>query len=566
MAKTEYLAPGIHGPSLRWYKPLGFAALLARSGWRYWVTGKPLAGRGDNATWLHDATVDYRGKPVEKLTRARWRRVARRWVALGIPVALWALLGAWYAVAYLAISLAATAYLGYRWGAAWWPRREEIREAILPVWNVACKVTGEKFSRRAALRSVTVTRDPELSARIHLPLVPLDEGMKKRLVASCAERLGIADAAASWTVRGSRAFVDITPRVHPPRALTFAEVRALWLEASPTKPFMGLAAGRTPVYADLDNDGPHMGVSGGTGTGKSTLLRLALAKRVREGAGLVVCDYKVTSHPWARTLSISDPHRVIYLMDEEEIHEGIMKVWAEFCRRRELLKHHPEELDGFRDVDLLIEEVNSLAVMLSKWWRLERKRLLDMEDASDVDTPTVCPSVDALSTLVQMGRELKMRVHFAAQRLDASALSPKNGGAVRESITNRFLAKYTKKAWDMLCGGVPYQAFPGGPRGIWVAVIGDQVTFFRVPIMSNEEAVQLVLEGPTPQGPVLGGRVAPREIVPAVSLREAVERIPRGPSLEAARKRVQRAALEPVRREGSTDMYDWDALLAVLTA
>ena len=46
-------------------------AVVARSVWRYLVTGRPLYGQGDNATFFRDATVDHRGGPVEKLTRAR---------------------------------------------------------------------------------------------------------------------------------------------------------------------------------------------------------------------------------------------------------------------------------------------------------------------------------------------------------------------------------------------------------------------------------------------------------------------------------------------------------------
>ncbi|HEU4754020.1 MAG TPA: hypothetical protein VFU47_13000, partial [Armatimonadota bacterium] len=69
----------------------GFTYWLARSAFRFFVTGRPIAGKGDNATFLHDATTDYRGGPVERLTRARWRRVARRWTIFGVPGALWSM-------------------------------------------------------------------------------------------------------------------------------------------------------------------------------------------------------------------------------------------------------------------------------------------------------------------------------------------------------------------------------------------------------------------------------------------------------------------------------------------
>lgn len=536
---------------------------------RFWISGRPLWGPGDNATWLHDATADYRGGPRERLGRARWRRVTARWALLAGPVGAYALGGRWLLLGYLAAVFGSAGFLGWRELAA----LRGGREFALPVWRVVCKVIGERYSARAAVRSVQLQpgdEDSEVAARILLPVVPLDDAVKKRLVSAAAERLGIVDPAASWVIRGERAHVDIAVRRLPPRTLTYREVAGLVRDADPYRPFVGLAAGREPVYADLDNDGPHTGVSGGTGTGKSTLMRILLAQRMAAGAGVVCCDYKVTSHKWLRRIALADPHRALYVTDEPEIHEAIMAVFGEFQRRREILKTDESALDTFRDVDLVVEELNSLASMLRKWWAMERKRLV--QEAKDMDVtpdflPTVCPSVDALAALVQMGRELRIRVHFLAQRLDASAISPKDGGAVRESITNRFLAKYTKQTWAMLCAGVPFQAFPGGPRGIWTAVVSGTVTFFRVPLMTDDEAYALALSGPTPAGPVLGGRRATARVIEApCTIAEALGRIPGAPSLDAARKRVQRAELEPVGRRGTADVFDWAELEAVLVS
>lgn len=579
MRHSEYLAPGIHGPSLRWYEPTGFAALVGRSLWRFWVTGRPLRGKGDNATFLRDATVDYRGGPVEKLTRARWRRVAWRWAVAGVP---WALADAspwitwWPLTGYAVLALSGGGWLAVRAFRAWWPVREVRREFVVPAWQVVCKVLGERYSRRVAIKAVqlppgfgTEDMDGDLSVRIHLPVVPLDEGVKKRLTSSVGERLGITDASASWTVKGARAFVDLSPRKLPPVRLTYAEVRQLVLDAPASRPFVGLAAGREPVHADLDNDGPHIGLSGGTGSGKSTLLRLILSRRIQEGVGLVVCDYKVISHEWAARVARDDPRRALYVTDEEEISEAILAVFAEFSRRREVLKREGKEaLEDFREVDLLIEELNSLASMLRKWWGHERRRIL--AEAKELGEPTpyvpvVPEAVDALGVLVQAGRELRIHVHVAGQRLDASVLAPKDGGAVRESISNRFLAKYTKKAWTMLCDGTPFEAFPGGPRGIWTAVQDGRVRHFRVPFMTDGEAYDLAMSGLTPLGPVLGGATLVREyrrpVERAVTLSEAVDLIPACPSLDALRKAVQRAEdLPALGRRGNAITYDLAAL------
>jgi hypothetical protein len=583
--KVDHYAPRFSGPHFRWYMPLGMLALMVQVAFRYFISGRELRGAGDNATWFHDATVDYRGRPVEKLTKARWQRVARRWVLIGIPLLLLGFRQRGALLGYLGVLTLALVFLGCRKWRGWYPYREVRREFVYPVWEVCAKAINVKMDKGAAIKAVQLppgfgieeeeseeyTGDvEELTIRINLPVVPLDDNVKAKLVSSAAQRLGISNPSSSWFVKGAVAYVDITPASFPPRKLQFSEVRDEFFKASATRPFVGLAAKRKSVFADLDNDGPHIGISGGTGTGKSTLARIILSKRVRDGAGLIVCDYKVTSHPWAKRIAQEDPSRVMYLMDEEPISDAILAVYAEFERRREILKTDPAALDSFRDIDLLVEELNSLASKLRAWWGHERRRILvDAKDEGESVpyVPVVPPAVDALASLVQMGRELKIRVHFAAQRLDAGALSPKDGGAIRESITNRFLAKYTKQTWNMLCSGVPFEAFPGGPRGIWTAVVSGEVTHFRVPPMSNEDAYLMAMGGQAPAQPILGGarleQTFRRAIDRTVTLGEAWELIPGCPSLDALRAKVKREQPKIIGRSGHSYTYDMADLLAL---
>ena len=119
----------------------------------------------------------------------------------------------------------------------------------------------------------------------------------------------------------------------------------------------------------------------------------------------------------------------------------------------------------------------------------------------------------------------------------------------------------------MLCAGVPFEAFPGGPRGIWTAVVNGEVTHFRVPLMSNEEAYTMAMGGPAPAGPILGGATLVQEYRPAVTravtLGEAWELIPGCFSLDALRKKVQRERPAVLGRKGNADLYDMGALLAL---
>lgn len=145
--------------------------------WRYFVTGRPLYGdRRDNASFLHAATEDYRGKPVEKLSGPLWRRLARRWALAGVPVLMlvltlvagissgrgpgwlfmpWPQLAAgWEAVAVLA-------YTG-RWfyvTGRWLLRRRHTSDLIYPTAETACKAIGARYRKRDAVSMVIIPAD-----------------------------------------------------------------------------------------------------------------------------------------------------------------------------------------------------------------------------------------------------------------------------------------------------------------------------------------------------------------------------------------------------------------------
>src|SRR5512138_3341350 len=112
---------------------------VVRGVWRYLVTGRPIYGKGDNATYFRDATVDYRGGPVERLSRARWRRVARRHAALTVPGGL-AICDWRAAAAYAGLAAAAGGAYGTRAFIRYWPQRAVRREFVVPTWTVTARV------------------------------------------------------------------------------------------------------------------------------------------------------------------------------------------------------------------------------------------------------------------------------------------------------------------------------------------------------------------------------------------------------------------------------------------
>ncbi|MFL6145596.1 MAG: hypothetical protein ACJ72N_27510 [Labedaea sp.] len=585
MAKTEYLAPGIHGPSLRWYTLPGFLALVLRSAWRFWVTGKPLRGRGDNATFLRDATVDHRGGPVEKLTRARWRRVAWRWGVAGVPLALWALLGRWWVVGYLVCALSTGGVLAWRWGRTWWSLREVRRSHIYPAARVLARVTGAKFRRSWALRAIQLGEE---STRVYVPDVELTTAMKLRIANAVGARLGMPEPAARWVDTGvERVYVELSPVDPAPKGVALGALMAE-LEASPLEePVVGVAAGGRVVRLDFRNDSPHTLGSAGSGAGKSTLYKLIAMQRLSHGAYAIILDFKKWSHlRWAGRLA---PGRVLVEDQVPKIHDILCRVMEELLWRKSFDLHQEAELEDLSTVDIYVEEINTLMSMLVDYWReyvaqrkAEARRALreakltedetaiaEAEDmvAAAMGLPATSPAIQSIRYGVNLGREFHVHWHFIGQSMSAKAAG---GRDTRESFRTRLLARWDRKTWKMLADGVDYIACPSGAVGLWAHVHGSEVDVVRVPYVPDEVAVQYVQDGRVPARPLFHGDALPAWEQPALerpaTIAEAVERIPGAPELPTARKRVQRAELEPVGRRGSADLFDWAELERVLTA
>ena len=595
--------------------PVGFTLFTGRVLWRYFVTGREIAGPGDNATFFHDATMD-RGypllRPYQVLTRARWRRVARRNALIGVPAALLGMeaLADIVEAPYRLFDAVPPTWTGVPWfdllqgyaGAgtmaagvivvpkvkAAYDIRKPAREFIYPSVQVATKILGVPYRKREALRMLDLPKGwgeggeeipiDATMPRLFLPAVPLDASTKKRIVANVGARLGIPNPEGDWQEVGGRAHVTFRAFPLPPVKLDAAKVVPAIEAADVTHPVVGFAQGHMPVALDYEEESPHLLVSGGSGTGKSSLVRVVLSKRMSKGNGLIVLDFKRMSHPWAQGLSRD---RALYFYKIPEIHDALVMLDQELTYRM----HGPAELLGtHRPVDVLVEELNSLTAMLRDYWR-ERRAEIKRENAAAIkddpyadvtEPPMLSPAVRTIALLVNLGRQVSMFVHVAGQRVSANALGA-NGGDIRENFQSRMIAKWTRKTWAMLTD-VPYVACPSGPRGIWALVQGDRVSIVRVPYLSDEEARTLALSGPDPAEPILSSvhghaRTIDGETVQAdrlagqrgqlVSLSRAADTLDL--TLEALRIASKRDDAFPIRVEeggpGKPNLYDLAALI-----
>ena len=588
--KDEALRPGLHGPSLRWYRPSGILYWMARSTVRFWITGRPVWGRGDNATLLHDATVDHRGGPVERLSRARWRRLAWRWGTAGVPIALWASLGTWWAVGYLALALGASVAVAWRW---WWPQRELRARYVYPAARVLASVTGTRFRRAAAVHAVQLppgfgSAEEPLPVRVYLPDVDLSAAAKKRIADAVGRRLGMPEPRAHWVEAGvRRAYVELLPQALPPATATLASLRAE-LESSPlAEPVVGVSTGREVVRMDFNNDSPHTLGSAGSGAGKSTLYKLIAMQRLAHGAYAIILDFKKWSHlRWAGRLPAG---RVVVEDRVPEIHTLLCRVLDELLWRKSFDLHQEAELEALPTIDVYVEEINTLMSLLVDYWksyvaaekaaaRTAMRRAKASEDESAMDEadeqmaramglPATSPAIQALRYGVNLGREFHVHFHFIGQSMSAKAAG---GRDTRESFRTRLLARWDAKTWKMLADGIPFVQCPSTSTGVWAHVHGSEVEIVRVPFVTDEEAVQFVQGGRVPTLPLFHEDALPAWERPAVqapaTIAEAVERIPGSPSLPAAQKRVQRAGLEPVGQRGNAALFEWAELERVLAS
>lgn len=536
--------------------------------WRYFVTGMELWGRGDNATFFEHATEDYRRKPTEKLTRARWQRVARRWAAIGIPVPMFITYGisrlaayvfepdpgwtrfpfGWILFAYFMIGASAGIAWLVRTFGAWWSVRTVRKAYIIPAAKVLAAVTGRKIRKRDMMSIIelpenfgeeeSVSDEPE-PVRVYVPDIALDAAMKKRIVENVGSRLGLPGAISSWTESGVPVrYVELLPQALPPKSVTLEDLMEELLAGDMDHPLVGVRSGGRVSRMDMKNDSPHTLGSAGSGAGKSTLYKLIAMQRLRLGAYAIILDFKKWSHlRWAGRL----PAGRVRIEDEvPAIHAILCKVLDELLWRKGFDLDREDELERLPTMDVFVEEINTLMSLLVDYWvaecarqkqeartRLRRAReavknagapdevpdefLREEEEAEEeyaraMGLPKTSPAVQAIRYGVNLGREFKIHFHFIGQSVSAKAAG---GRDTRESFRTRLLARWDAKTWKMLADGIPFVACPSAEVGIWAHVHGSDYEIVRVPYVPDASAVEYVLDGERPSLPMFHGDPAP---------------------------------------------------------
>lgn len=594
--KQEIYAPMFGHPHFKWWTPFGFAALCTRTAWRFFVTGREVRGEGDNATFFHDATEDFRGRPYEKLTRARWRRLAFRWAAFGVPLLLffaWLLARVlragthaihhdppgfavvpwgWLLFVYISLGTVAGIVFGGTMVGAWWSVREVRKTYIFPAAQVLARVTGVKLRKRDMLSMIElpdgfggeIDGDPE-PVRVFMPEIVLDDAAKLRISRAVGSRLGLPEPIAKWTESGvPKRYVDLYPQAIPPKTVRLEDLMEELLAGDMDHPLVGVMTGGRISRMDMKNDSPHTLGSAGSGAGKSTLYKLIAMQRLRLGAYAIILDFKKWSHlRWAGRL----PSGRVRIEDEvARIHAVLADVLDELIWRKSFNLDQEDELERLPVLDVYVEEINTLMALLVEHWQMERARQKQeartklrkiKEEAKESEDPSwfgeqieeaeeelaramglpiVSPAVQAIRFGVNLGREFRIHFHFIGQSVSAKAAG---GRDTRESFRTRLLARWDRKTWKMLADGIPFVACPSGEVGIWAHVHGSEYEIVRVPYVPDAFAVDYVRAGIPPTRPMFHNDPVP-----------TIEEEPVRPAIPAAASLRDLVDMLPLKADG----------------
>ena len=404
-----------------------------------------------------------------------------------------------------------------------------------------------------------------------------DAKERQAVVETVTAKTGIESPEASWRLAGPAPRLTLTVSQPPPAKVALADVQQAIHQARNDELVWGLGKHGQVVKSSLSGDSPHLGLSMGSGAGKSVTARAVLAQMLFHGAVGLILDYKMISHQWAKGLP-----NVAIVRRPHEIHAALLWLGREAERRNEVALAGAD-LDG--NVHAVVgprllvvcEELNATVARLRAYWRELRN--------DDRSLPQRSPALDALDAVSFMGRQVLMNIVYIGQRLSVKASG--GDGDARENIGVIAFGRYSASNWKMLAGDFampPKSLTPGR-----IQVVSNKVQECQAVFLPAKDARELALAGtvtPCPAG--MPGAVVSsgtHEAIPGsdlpfvsenratvltrtdrVTLSEAVEQGIVSRSLHAVRKASQRPGFpEPkgmrnlAREYDPLELAEWDA-------
>ena len=342
----------------------------------------------------------------------------------------------------------------------------------------------------------------------------LDDKQQKALEYAVTTRLAIA-AEPAWRQHGTSPQL-ILRRVEPcPSFVDWALFEDACAHAKPNELIVGMGKDSKIITVSLTQDSPHFALSMGSGAGKSNLTAFWLLQELRRGAVALILDAKWTSHPWVFKDMDSEYDQlpcVRYCRRTEDLHDAMVWLDGEVERRSQVSDvimnakgDMPAHLGtvGPR-IWVIAEEMNLAADRLKEYWAEIRQK----------GQPARSPAFKGIGAVAQAGRSLDMHMVAIAQQLTAASIG---GGAVRENLGVRCLARYQLNTWKMLCGDLPMPPSVMTPGRIQ-CVVGPSVDEAQTPLMDPEQVRDLILAGdmiPVPMDmPGIASSILHNSVVP----------------------------------------------------
>lgn len=384
-------------------------------------------------------------------------------------------------------------------------RRAWERRYTRPLALAADTVLGTTHHPRRAARWITVPRDfrePGNPVVIQLPagFTGSDKGAMDRLTRTVAARLGIKDPVATWQLEGDTPRALFATPLTPPRLVTWEDVERYYLQSEEYRPFLGLTGKDTALYAEMVSDSPHVGLSAGSGAGKSELVKTIIMQALRWGWGVVILDWKEVSQEWAEGLP-----GVRIVRDIQDIHEWLVRLGEDLDLRKKAYRQD-RTLPGRAKVLVVYEEMNATSDLLAAYWQDLRATEWDPEVKKTM--PTKSPALRAQNALVFGGRQFGIHCLFMAQRF--SNRVTQGNTDIRENFNIKLLSRYSPATVKMLAPDI--KPFPRKPTnlGAWVAVMGQEAVVFQAPLISDEQARNYALGGvENPDHPLTSSYMTP---------------------------------------------------------
>jgi hypothetical protein len=458
--------------------------------WR-WFTGNTLDGEPrTDAGWFRKGTrsVDPRyPHPSRWQLMKRWQRMAIRLGSMLAPVTAVMVWLVW-PTAFYRLSVVLTMILLVilvRVGMKWYEGYDLRNHILKPFALTAAPMVNQAPSALERDMQITMGHrqdDGLVPIRITLPVPPEYNGTdssKKSLVSLANVRLG-GEWTANLNARRWPFYVALSRLEDPRTNFSYAELSLIIEDRSgPGKVILG-AGTSDIVIADIVNRFPHVGMSIGTGGGKSSFYRNVIAQLSYWGDDeFDVCDVK--------RVSLKGMERVPGLSihtDVEKIWEVVHDFYLEMESRYKEVENFPTELppDHFKAKYLFLEEMNAFTMMSAIRWG-------QVKDKGDSKRE---PVWDDIKLIAVMARAVNMHMFGAWQILLVIAAG--GDAQLRDQLGLKILSRFSPQAWDMLTGLRPREPSSSVP-GRAVAVMDGERKRFQMPLVTVEDAMDMVTKG-----------------------------------------------------------------------